>query len=483
MGLGNRNLVKTFRAYRIKRTILFGFIIADLFCFNSYSKPSLVPKPNIILFSIDTLRADHLGCYGYEKNTSPYIDGFAKNAVFFENAISQSAHTAPSHMSLFTALMPDVHQIGNFDNLGGENKLSPKITTLAQILKDQGYLTAAVHGGGNVGKRQGFNRGFDLYLKTFRENSATPEKLPDEIQQAIAKSKKEEKPLFLFLHHYFCHSPYVYAPKAYRLHFLDKKVKGLPVGLEDLQKGGDLHTSFWQNVNLRNPEHRRHIVSLYDGEVYFSDYLFNKVIKLLKENGYYDNSFVILISDHGEEFNEHGGRGHGRLFIEHLHVPLIVKFPSGKYGGTSIKELVRLVDIMPTLFELLDIPIDFKIQGVSFLPLIIKQGNYNPLIVSHSVNSRDGIRFYKDGYVYSKEMNKANKQFWERLYDFQKDPKEQHNLSNEKPPVMAKMREIAKDLLKDKNRFADLMPQKGGNSPEKPDKKLLKQLKALGYVQ
>ena len=294
-----------------------GGICAALFLLD---KGYPLSKPNIIIVSIDTLRADHLSCYGYLRQTSPYIDEFVKDAVLFENAISQSPKTASSHMSLFTALTPDVHGVSNINEDGSMDKrLDDEIVTLAQVLKEKGYLTVGFHGGGQMSASLGFDKGFDLYSSNpiMHQDSYYQFEELKGIRQWISRSKKKRKPLFLFLHHYICHDPYLAAPKEFRLRFLDNPVAGLPLDPEEIwdKDPGLWSKNFWRNVDMSKAEHNSHIVSLYDGEVYYSDYLFGKVIDILKEEKYYNNSMIILLSDHGEEFYEHKDIGHGKLFI------------------------------------------------------------------------------------------------------------------------------------------------------------------------
>lgn len=372
--------------------------------------PSL--KPNIILFSIDTLRADHLSCYGYSRETSPHIDAFSKDAVLFNNTVSQSPITAPSHMSIFTSLAPPVHGVNNISELGLKHRLDEKIITMPQLLRRNGYYTVGLHGKGQVTGEMGFKQGFDKYIPAFsqweggdgRQNASLKglEKIIARIRNNVQDSDRKKKPLFLFLHHYLCHDPYTKGPEEFREHFFNNQVDGL----EERQAGDRDSAAFWKGVDLDDPQDYNRIISLYDGGIYYSDFVFKKVIDALKEEGIYDRSIIILLSDHGEEFNEHGGKLHGRLWVEHLYVPLIIKFPDCKHAGTIIEAPVRLMDIMPTIFEYLGVPISHPIQGVSFFSLITNQGKYNPLMASyrtithHEVIKEYSLKIIKDDYSF-----------------------------------------------------------------------------------
>ena len=388
------------------------YLFLAMYALSSQTEDVSTPKPNIILFSIDTLHADHLRCYGYSRETSPHIDAFSKDAVLFNNTVSQAPITAPSHMSIFTSLAPPVHGVNNISKLGLKHRLDENIITMPQLLRRNGYYTVGLHGKGQITGDMGFKRGFDKYIPAFSQwenrsgsqNASLKglEKIIARIRKNVQDSDKMGKPLFLFLHHYLCHDPYTKGPKKFREHFLNnqiEKAEALPAG-----EGGS--ATFWEGVDLDNPQDYSRIISLYDGGVYYSDYVFKKVIDALKEEGVYDNSIIILLSDHGEEFNEHGGKTHGRLWVEHLHVPLLIKLPEGEHAGTIIEAPVRLMDIMPTICEYLGVPISHPIQGVSFFPLITNQGKYNPLMASyrttthHEVIKEYSLKILRDDYSF-----------------------------------------------------------------------------------
>lgn len=463
---------------------------------SSMDKRPIKSKPNIILFSFDTLRGDHLSSYGYLRKTSPHIDEFARDSVLFKNAVSQSPLTAPAHMSLFTALTPAVHKVNNPNDANPDifNSLNKKIITLAELLKQNGYRTIGMHGGGVVSSELGFNQGFDSYTNDFFFNFQTPYYDPQRelntIREHIRSSKQKGQPLFLFLHHYLCHDPYVQAPQEFNLRFLEKKVAGLPLNETSLKKDdfGDLNASFWKNVDLSNPEHKKHIISLYDGSIYYADHIFKGVMDILKEENCYRDSIVVMTSDHGEEFYEHGGKLHGRLFTEHLHVPLIIKFPGNRYAGTIIPDPVRSLDLLPALFDYLNLPVDHPIQGVSFLPLLTKKGSYKPVIASYALNwlspktadIKVSIRLIKNGFAYSNlEWDGTG----EWLFDRVKDPKEQNNLASAEKDIQRTLRDEAQKILKQDEASLSSLNLPDAPSPPPLDQNLKKQLKALGYLQ
>jgi arylsulfatase A-like enzyme len=467
--------------------------------------------PNIVLFSIDTLRADHLGSYGYPKKTSERIDDFARESVLFEHAISQAPSTAPSHMSLFTGLMPSVHKI---EPLPTVTSLAKNIKTFPELLQQMGYLTAGFHGGLNVAATMGFDRGFHLYT----DNFVSPlwfkaHRNPDDlaaIRLWIEIAKHREAPFFLFLHHYNCHSPYISAPEEYRDRFLKgKEVKGLISTFSDKQRlqmldeaqnaesdfgkaryvpavrdktmrkasKDALGPAFLERVDLSRNDHMEHVIALYDAGVSYSDYLFHEVQKILKSQGVYDDTIVVLFSDHGEEFFEHKEMLHGRLFREQLHVPLIMRFPAqSQIPSGRINTPVRIVDIMPTIFDYIGKSINHPVQGLSFMPLVTKTGRYNPKIVSYTGES---IRIEKDEYVYSNAEYGETKEW---LFNSIADPREQNNIAQDAPNDVGclvravKQQEDADETFRGKiERYQDI-------SAQNLSENLVKKLKEMGYV-
>lgn len=472
-------------------------------CSTEKTKPPATPPPLVLLFSIDTLRADHLSSYGYRRETTPFIDSFASGAVLFENAISQAAVTAPSHMSIFTSLMPVVHRVSNPHTFNESIvALAETIPTWTEMLQELGWITHGLHGGGPVSAQFGFDRGFDSYrddfFYAFHIDYYRPEREIATIRDIIKAAREEQRPLFLFLHHYLCHDPYLKAPPDYNQRFLENPVPGLPLTRNDLKRreGGAIdEESFWDDFDLENQEHLDHLIALYDGNILYSDHIFRQVIDVLKDEGVYEDSLLILTSDHGEEFYEHGGYRHWRLFVEHLHVPLIIKFPGGEFAGERIPHYVRIMDLLPSIFEYLEIPIRQIIQGKSFLPLLTDRGNYDPPIISEALDfylaeepdPRESIRLMADGYSYSNQLSDG---YWrpglegqdEWLFNLDNDPREQVNLIEKDPEIAARMRSRAAQLLREHRALRDHLELAPGEAAA-PGEDLRRQLQSLGYIQ
>ncbi len=459
--------------------------------------------PHIIVMSVDTLRADRLGTYGHDRPTSPAVDAFAAGSTVFERAISQAPSTAPAHMSIFTGLTPPLHGVINIDQRGPA--LDPGIPTLPRVFRDAGYVVAGLHGGGNLDGSLGFDRGFHLWtddLVSFHWTEAWqhPEDL-DAIRSLLRLARSRGRPLFLFLHHYVCHVPYVKAPGELRGRFLEGvRVAGLPEGLSDetrkaaasrlahipdyparLRAVAKARRSelrdFWKGVDLSKPDHRAHMLALYDSSVAFSDHLFSVVRRILEDEGAWDEAIVVFTSDHGEEFNEHGGREHGRLFVEQLHVPLIVKFErQASVAPRRVERPVRTMDLLPTLLAHLGLEVPRPIQGVSFMPLLGAPGSYDPPIVSYGGRSGESLRLEAQGASFIDESEQAP-----RLFDLAADPAEQRDLTAAEPARAARLAEAAADVRAADEAFRVRMTAPGQDKPE-IDPILLEVLRSLGYL-
>lgn len=444
-----------------------------------YVTEALQASPSVIIFSIDTLRADHLGCYGYDRDTSPEIDSFSGEAVLFENAFSQSPFTAPSHMSLFTSLTPAVHRVNGLNAGDKVQVLNKRIRTIAQIFKERGYATIGLHGGGHMSGAHGFDRGFDVYrLNTHWGDTSNF----DFIRSQIRGAGKKGKPVFLFIHHYICHSPYVNSPPEFSFKFIDREKDVFPFYPADLGRNtGTGNHDFWKGVDMSDPVHNRTVTAYYDGGIGFSDRLFGLMLKLFKEEGLYDDSVIVLLSDHGEEFYEHKGVEHGRLFREHLHVPLIIRFPGGAFKGTREPSYVRTFDLLPTLMQILNIKSGNLMQGVSFYPLLSERGKYAPLMFSYleGENGKFDLRLMKNGYVYLYDKKSGGFSY---LFDTVEDPFERADLSGSMAELANSFstesgRIIAADIaLRDKMGFDSV-------AVRNEDEDGIKQLRSLGYVQ
>src|SRR6266851_2140908 len=299
------------------------------------------PSPNVVVITIDTLRADHLGCYGDQQIRTPNIDSLAADSVRFERAYTPVPVTLPAHTVLFTGTYPLLSGIHDFS----ANKLSPAQPTLASVLKEQGYTTGAVIGSAVLDSRFGLNRGFDFYYDHFdfnrlQESNLEEMERPGNLVADVTLdwlSKNYSKKFFLWMHLYDPHYPYR-PPAPYGEEYKD---------------------------------------SPYDGEIAFADAQVGRLIRFLKSKGLYANTLIVLSGDHGEGLGEHGEKTHG-FFIYNatLHVPLIIHLPSGHAPGAAsrrvVPDLVSLADLMPTVLQTLKVNVPSQVQGHNLLLLMKK---------------------------------------------------------------------------------------------------------------
>jgi len=313
---------------------------------NRHDPAAGVPRDalSLVVISIDTLRADHLGCFGYFRDTSPAIDAFARQAVFFENAYAPMATTLPSHATLFTGLYPLEHGVlANVGDGGVPFGARGGIVSLAEEARQAGLATAAFVSATPLKRYSGFDAGFDVYDEpqadeATRDATATTD-------AALAWLGRASAPFLLFIHYYDPHMPYA-PPAPYDTMFapdaaLDACLaeRAIPARVEpDLCKG-------------RRPTPTRPSWNLYDGEIRYTDTQVERVLRRLRDGGLWERCVIVLTADHGEGLNQHGWPQHGRVWNEQLHVPLMIRFPAGVAGDLPprVPALVSLADVAPTV--------------------------------------------------------------------------------------------------------------------------------------
>ena len=299
------------------------------------------PRPNVLILSLDTLRSRNVGTYGYGRDTTPFLDAFATRGAVFEETVTTSVTTGPSHMSLFTGLYPVNHGL----RTGLDWKL-PDTRTVAETLRDAGYHTAAFTENGYIDRLRGFGAGFEEYT----ENRGDRKRGPGEVRVTFGQAERwlergPRRPFFLFVHTYQVHAPFV-PPEAYTGLFVDD---GFP-GPED-------------------PTMRRHRDD-YDREIRFVDDRVKALLAALDAAGLADDTLVAILSDHGEEFGEHGLYQHGgAVYEETIRIPWLLVGP-GVPAGRRVATPASLIDVMPTLFDLIGRPVPEGLDGVSLRPAL-----------------------------------------------------------------------------------------------------------------
>ena len=355
------------------------------------------PGAHVMLISVDTLRADRLGSYGYERDTTPNLDALAAESILFEQVFSHSPKTASSHMSLFTSLLPSVHKVRN-----ASSRLELPVLTLAgnrmtlpQVLNQSGYLNAAVACAGNIIPDMGFKRGFKQRFVS-KMDDVTWHASQSLLRWNEVLADSEARSGFVFMHTYQVHGPYL-PPKAFRERFaptpsgmVTERVAAysdLPFDQQwrGMNKGLGNQPPFWDGKDEWGPDEARYLSDLYDGEVAYTDDVLGDLIDDLRDLGLLDKMVLVILSDHGEEFYEHGSWEHDQLYAEHLHVPLIVRLPGGRRGGTRVTGTAGLIDVMPTLLELIELEGPPTMDGTSLVPAIESGRTQNRPVVAERV--------------------------------------------------------------------------------------------------
>ncbi len=400
-------------------------------------------KPNVIFITIDTLRADHLGCYGASQVETPHIDALARAGARFTHAYTPVPITLPAHTAIFTGSYPMATGMHDFSG----NRLPANAVTLASVLRDHGYTTAAFVGSAVLDSRFGLNQGFETYFDHF-DFSRLDETNLDQMErrgdlvadEAVGWLKLHPRqPFFLWVHLYDPHYPYT-PPEPYATHY------------------------------------RAHP---YDGEIAFADAQVGRVFAFLKEQGAFTSAVVALAGDHGEGLGEHGEKTHG-YFIYHstLHVPLLVKLPGA--APRVVRDDVSLIDVMPTLLQALGIPVPASVQGRSLLSLVLGRSGQSGGSPSQ-IYAETYLPLLHFRWSQLRGLESNGLKFIDaprpELYDTRADPKELENLASTRQSLAGELRNRLYALLR---RYTPAgVP---GDDKVLTDPALLERLKSLGYV-
>ena len=437
-------------------------VIATLFLLTGCEKKQQTFKPNLVLISIDTLRADHLSCYGYNRPTSPTLDKIASEGLLFEDASATSPWTLPSHGTLLTGFYPG--QIGLNNKL---SKLPSEIETLATVLSRHFFVTGAIVNSIYLSQKYGLSKGFD-YFHYIPESYTTTGVAPIIINQSIQWMQKHiNQQFFLFLHFYDVHSDYRSLPQ-YEKDFVSP-YHGVVDGTNKqllLVREGEI---------VLNKVDTTHLSDLYDAGIRQLDDQLKKLFDFLRQEVLLKKTFIIITSDHGEEFLEHGKILHSQThYQEAVHIPLIIHGP-GIPRSRKMKEVVSLVDVMPTVLSLLGIPRPSSLAGLDLCPLWQKD-NSKALdrfifIEADKKNVRDDIKRVVRKGTYKLHYNLLTKE--SEFYDLTNDPKERFNIISEFPSLVEVLFAELKKFMKTSKRSKQYITLT-------PDE--IKKLKRLGYL-
>ena len=423
------------------------------------------PRANVLLIVIDTLRADHLGCYGYERATSPNIDGFSKTGVLFQNAYCQMPTTGPSHASIFTSRYPKSHGV-----LKNGWVLHDTYSTLAEILKKNGYVTGAVVSSFVLSAKFGYSRGFDSYDEEFPrgqgslgggnwEGHSMPGAFDQRADVATQKAVRwirqhKKETFFLWVHYFDPHDPYE-PPEPYLEEFVEENM---------------------------SPSEK--LIASYDGEIRFVDDELGKLLDTMRKEGLDSNTLTIIMSDHGEGLGQHGWMKHGFfLYDEQAKIPLTMSFPGVIPKGVNLNSVVQTIDILPTTLDLLGLRHHENFSGRSLVDMIRKpEDSYGHTAYLERRRYIDGKRgdFRVEGDKFAVRRDDM-KYIWapqeetEELYDLTKDRGELSNIIDQHPEIAAEMRKLILEWKEERD--ADIEEFKQTLDPVSRAK-----LRALGYI-
>src|SRR3990170_1450357 len=404
--------------------------------------------PNILLFTIDACRPDHFGCYGYNRNTTPNIDKIASEGVLFTHAFSQSAWTTPGMISIFTSLYPPTHGVDAKDRT-----LREEVLTLPKVLKGSGYVAPVLPKFVDIPNY--WHLGFDVVDKERFQAEEGEDLLK------LLEAYKDQR-FFIWYHYHGVHLPY--NPKnPYDNIFQEDIFSGISADTEAVSVVKKKSVIKNNSINFDNTD-RKIIVALYDGQLKQMDDYISQLTEKMKKWGILDNTVIIVTSDHGEELFEHGFIGHAstslnaKLYDEIIHIPLIIWWPK-KIKHRVVDELVQQIDVMPTILDILGLPIPEGVQGYSLVPSI--QGkpanNLRPVFCEtilggyQSTKEMEDIKLrcvrtkeWKLIYTNTLTSNVSSGGLDEgkyELYNFSSDPKEERDIFENHP-------EVAKELKK-----------------------------------
>jgi len=432
----------------------------------------------IVLVTVESLRTDHLLCYGGSPATSPNLDALAAESMVYTDAHAVTSWTLASHASLFTGLYPSAH--GATKPL---SRLAEPHRTLAEALAGAGYQTSGVVSGPYLLPEHGLDQGFEYYDSSpasvthdRAHADVTSGAMLASLDRFLTRERDPLRPLFLFAYFWDPHYDYL-PPHPYSSMFVNASCEPFDVS----------HYESSPAIQADMPAARlQYVLAQYDGEIRWTDRHLGRFFRRLRELGLWDDALVIVTADHGEEFFEHGNKGHKHnLYKETTHVPLIVKYPGGARRGTDTR-LVSLIDVMPTVLECVEVPFAGPLQGESLLEprprhdrailLELDSVWYDPESSGHPTPVEERwSSVIRD----ARKLLRLDDGAFFRLYDRSSDPFEQEDIAPYEPEVLAAMRSELDDLLE---RSTVLSLQGDDASDAALGSEALQRLRDLGYV-
>lgn len=444
-------------------------------------------RPNVLLVSIDTLRADHLGCYGYGRTTSPHLDRLAREGTLFEQHVSSSSWTLPAHAAIFTGLSDSGHGCTDVDKA-----LEPRFETLAERFQSNGYATAGFFAGPFLHPGFGFGQGFDLYADCTAYGDRVDADDPARWANAEATRRashedvanprtfaafeswfagRGDEPFFAFVHLWDVH--YDFTPPAPYDRMFDPDYTGWVDGRNfffDERVGPDMAARDLQ-----------HLIALYDGEIAWTDTYVAKLRGALERAGVLDDTVIVITADHGTEFFEHGRKGHRTtLYDEVIHVPLVVRYPKRFPAGVRVAAQTRAVDVAPTLLDVCGLDALPDVSGESLLPLTGDAAR----------RSGAGLRAVSELDSVGRSLLSVRDERWKvvgdrlrattRTFDRRNDPRELRPIEDAASPLVVDALRALESAGVELERLA--AAHAGASSGSAPPAEVQKHLDDLGYT-
>jgi arylsulfatase A-like enzyme len=405
-------------------------------------------RPNVLLIAVDSLRADHMSCYSYHRLTSPHIDHFATESVLFEKTYSPHIPTTSAYASMLTGMDCFSTQVVALRHQGG---LRPEVNTMAEVMRDFGYNTTCVGFTGNPS-----SRGFDTYLDyagwgSWNEGrSPKAQNLNDVTLPELDRLVKEDKPFFMMLRHMDPHAPYLPPVPFERMFYHGNEVDAANHSMDPVMSFKPFRDFFasWMPPGISDKDY---VIAQYDGAVAYMDACIEAIFTALDAHGITDNTIIVVNGDHGETLYDHEcWFDHHGMYDNVLHVPLIIRYPAKLPQGIRVKGYNQHKDLMPTLLELADLPqseikwnSSLRFNGRSLLPLIrgeVADYDTELYITECTWMRKHGWRTPEWKLMIALEPDFHFKPEVE-LYNLVDDPEENHNLADQRPDVVAQLRD------------------------------------------
>lgn len=444
---------------------------------------------NVLFITVDTLRADHLGSYGYMRDTSPNIDKLAKQGILFSQAIVQWPKTRPSFASMLTSTYGYYNGEVRINDIN--RKINSHLVLLPEILKNANYNTVAIVSNGNLASAYNFNQGIDNHIEVWREHKNKEAVYVTENALSWLRNNSHKGKFFMWLHYVDPHAKYQPPGPYHEIYLGDKFYDGsktVPINNNHHEVRYKDMGGIWPERQLGNHRELDYYIAQYDAEVRYTDENVGEVLDTIKALGLSENTIVIFTADHGESLGEHNYYfDHGRLpYDDCVRVPLIIKLPGLKSGIKVIDHPVELIDMMPTVLDILNIPINKEAQGKSLLPLMSVAADNIPLYAfteaGYKQNYQRMIRTkkWKLIYVPDKEDQNIMQGMPFELYDMERDPWELNNLVKVETNIAD---ELKRELFKWMERAEGVNGQSSRKENVSIDKKTEENLKSLGYIE